>query len=52
MKDYYIPTFGEVETVGELVGQDIFAVVKIGFHGTAVDLMWLKKKNVDNGKDG
>jgi len=41
-----------MEAIGDLVGQDIFAVLEVGHHGLTVHLVGLEKKDIDNRKDG
>ena len=52
MKDDHIPSFGLVEAVAHFVRQDIFAVVEVGFHTAAVDLVGLEKEKINQGKNG
>lgn len=51
-EDYDITSLGVAKAVGELVGEEVFVVVKIGFHGGALDFVRLENEEIEKKKDG
>lgn len=47
-----IATFGRAHAVGNFIGEEVFAVVEIGFHRGAFYFVRLENKEVKKQKDG
>lgn len=50
-EDNDVACLGPVKAVRDFIGKEVVAVVKIGVHGVAFDLVGGKEKKIDNNKD-
>ena len=52
MKNDHVSPIGGMDAIGDLVRQDVLAVVEVGLHRLTIDLMRLEEKDIDDGKNG